>query len=286
MRETAVRLRLEGHSKKEIAAALGFKTGGRTLSTWLKDIPPPEWTKRPNAKDDLREKAIAMRGDGRSYSEIQRETGVSKSTLSAWLKDIPLNEEQRDALFQRQVSGRERRAAGIRAQHRAVRERTISEAFAQVQAMAESELFVAGVIAYMAEGAKEKPWRTSEQVCFANSDPRMILLFQKWLELLGYTTSDLRVRLAIHESGDEMKALEFWAEVVGIPVNSFGKTTLKRHNPRTVRKNTGERYVGCLTIGVRRSSALNRQIAGWFEGIIGVLLAGPEVPLKGRSGVV
>ena len=40
----------------EIRAALG-PVGKRTLSAALKDTPPPEWTRRPNAKDDLREKA-------------------------------------------------------------------------------------------------------------------------------------------------------------------------------------------------------------------------------------
>lgn len=272
MRATAVRMRLEGHSRKEIAAALGFKTGGRTLSTWLKDIPAPEWTKRPRAKDDLRALAVDMRKDGRSYSEIQRETGVSKSTLSGWLKDLPLTEEQKNARLVKRVVNADRRAAGIRAQHRVVRERVIKEAFAQVQQLAESELFVAGVVAYIAEGAKPKPWRPSEQVGFMNSDPRLILLFLRWLELMGYQKNDVTFRLSIHVSGDELRVLRFWSDVVGVPVASFEKTTFKKHNPKTVRRNTGESYVGCLTIRVRKSTNLNRQIPGWFDGILGTLI--------------
>lgn len=281
MRETAVRMRLEGNSRKEIAAALGFKTGGRTLSEWLKEIPAPEWTKRPNAKDGLRQKAVAMRVDGCSYRQIGEEIGVAKSTLSNWLRDIPITEEQKQALFLRKVVNGERRAAAIKAQHRAIRERVISEAFAQVQELAESELFVAGVIAYQAEGTKQKPWRLSEQVSLMNSDPGMILLFLKWLELLGYHKSDLTFRLSIHESGNEGRALRFWSDVVGVPVTVFRKTTLKRHNPKTRRKNIGERYIGCVTIGVRKSSGLNRRIAGWFQGIVAVLASGsPQLHLR------
>jgi len=39
--------------------------------------------------------------------------------------------------------------------------------------------------------------------------------------------------------------------------------TLKRHNPKTVRKNVGDSYRGCLRINVRRSSGLYRRIEGW-----------------------
>ena len=41
---------------------------------------------------------------------------------------------------------------------------------------------------------------------------------------------------------------------------------LKRHNPKTVRKNVGEGYHGCLRIDVRRSGDLYRRIEGWAAG--------------------
>jgi hypothetical protein len=286
MRQKAVELRLAGRSVKQIAEALGFKSGGRTLYEWLKEVPAPEWTKRPRAKDDVRDIAVAMRGDGRSYREIQEVTGVSKSTLSGWLKDLPLTEEQRLSLLSRKTEGAERRAAAIKAQHRAVRARIIKEAFDQVQQVAESELFVAGVAAYQAEGAKEKPWRPSALVCFMNSDPGLIRLFVRWLDLLGYQKKDLLLRLSIHHSGDERKALRFWSDVVGYPIDSFQKTVFKRHNPRTSRKNRGEGYYGCLTIKVRKSTELNRQIAGWFQGIVASLSKGsgdPDCRIDGVS---
>jgi hypothetical protein len=43
----------------------------------------------------------------------------------------------------------------------------------------------------------------------------------------------------------------------------FRRPTLKRHNPRTVRKNVGADYHGCLRIDVRRSAGLYRKIEGW-----------------------
>jgi hypothetical protein len=43
----------------------------------------------------------------------------------------------------------------------------------------------------------------------------------------------------------------------------FRKTTLKKHNPATIRRNTGDGYHGCLRIDVRRSADLYGKIEGW-----------------------
>lgn len=40
-------------------------------------------------------------------------------------------------------------------------------------------------MAYWAEGAKTKPWGRRIRVSFSNSDPGMIVLFLRWLDLVG-----------------------------------------------------------------------------------------------------
>lgn len=262
-----MQLRLAGLSRSQIADALGLGSGGNTLSRWLRDVPAPEWTRRPNAKDDLRAQAVAMRREGRSYREIGAVVGVAKSTLSLWLRDVPLTEEQQRALELRGPRGMSRRARAIRASAAERRARIHAEARDQVSELSESELFVAGVVAYWAEGSKNKPWRTGARVAFLNSDPAMIRLFLRWLRLLGIEEDRVQFRLNIHESADVARAEQFWADVVGVDTASFDRTTLKRHNPLTVRKNVGDGYVGCLCVSVRRSTDLNLRIAGWFDGI-------------------
>jgi transposase len=277
----AVQLRLAGLSRSQIADALGLRSGGKALTEWLRAVPPPEWTRRPRAKDDLREIAVAMRAEGRSYREIREVVGVSKSALSLWLRDVPLTEDQKLALALRSPAAASRRARAIRATAAQRRARIQADARAQVAELSESELFVAGVVAYWAEGAKNKPWRTGARVAFLNSDPGMIRLFLCWLRLLGVEEARLQFRLQIHESADVAAAETFWAGVVGISEDVFDRPTLKKHNPRTVRRNIGEDYHGCLCICVRRSTDLNVQIAGWFEGL--ARAAGTLVP---QSGVV
>jgi transposase len=260
-------MRLAGMSRSQIADALGLGSGGEPLGRWLHGVPAPAWTRRPTAKDDLRATAVAMREKGRSYREIQAEVGVSKSTLSLWLRDVPLTEEQQRALDLRSPAAATRRAKAIRASAAQRRARVEAEARAQVTELSESELFVAGVVAYWAEGAKNKPWRTGTRVAFLNSDPAMIRLFLHGLRLLGVELERLQFRVHIHESSDVPGAEAFWAHVVGDDGGRFSRSTLKMHNPLTIRKNVGESYHGCLCVSVRRSAELNLQITGWFDGI-------------------
>ena len=256
-REQAIELRLAGHSRSQIAEALGLGSGGEPLGPWLQGVPAPAWTRRPNAKDDLRAQAEAMRREGRSYREIREVVGVSKGTLSLWLRDVPLTEEQQQELARRTPAAATRRAQAIRAGAVLRRAQIVADARGQITRLGESELFVAGVVAYWAEGAKNKPWRTGERVAFLNSDPAMITLFLRWLALVGVDEDRLQFRIQIHESADVPGALRFWAQVVEAAPEMFDRTTLKRHNPVTVRKNVGDDYHGCLCVTVRRSADLN-----------------------------
>ncbi len=250
----------------QIAVALGLRSGGGRLHEWLRGVPPPEWTARPRAKDDVRDQAIELRGWGLSYREIRDRLPVSKSTLSLWLRDVPMSEEHREAMRSRALESSSRRAATNRALGARRRIDTREAARGQVPELAESELFVAGVVAYWAEGVKNKPWRSGESVQFVNSDPAMIRLFLAWARLIDIADDRLVFRVHIHESGDVEAAVRFWAVVVGVPADAV-RTTLKRHNPVTIRKNTADDYHGCLSVYIRRSADLNLRIAGWFEGI-------------------
>jgi hypothetical protein len=89
-----------------------------------------------------------------------------------------------------------------------------------------------------------------------------------WLSLLGTSQKDCSFRVQIHETADAHAAVRFWARVVGVDPATFSKTTLKRHNPKTNRRNRFEEYHGCLVISVRQSTKLYQRIDGWWRGIV------------------
>jgi transcriptional regulator with XRE-family HTH domain len=58
--ERARTLRRAGLSIEQIATRLDLRS--RTMVyRWVRDLPTPQWTARPNAKDDLRDLARTMR---------------------------------------------------------------------------------------------------------------------------------------------------------------------------------------------------------------------------------
>jgi hypothetical protein len=265
LREQAVALRRAGLSRRQIRDRLRVDNND-ILNRLLEGEPPPEWTKRPNAKDDLRDRARELRLQGWTYDQIQVELGCSKSSISLWVRDLP-KPQRRDPAEQARLAGRKRweHELAIRDEKR---QRTKAAAQDEIGPLTERELFLLGVGLYWAEGAKDKAYSRREFVLFVNSDPGMIRVFLAWLDLLKVEREHRRFRVMIHESAEVTAAERYWAEIVDVDGAAFGKTTLKKHNPKTVRKNVGEGYRGCLVISVVQSADLYQRIEGWWNGIV------------------
>jgi hypothetical protein len=268
LRERAIQLRREGKSRSQIKEVLGL-TSNRTLDDALKGEPLPEWTRRPNAKDGLRARARELRAQGLDYEEIAGALGVSKSSVSLWVRDLGRPEHlSYEECRKRSAEGARRYWAAERAVREAARAATCAAAAAQIGPITDRELLIAGAIAYWCEGAKNKPGRRADRVIFTNSDPALVRLFLRFLDVTGTPRMNATFRICIHESADLEAAQRYWLEMTGAPADQFRRPTLKRHNPKTIRKNTGAEYHGCLRIDVRRSSSLYRRIEGWSAAIM------------------
>ncbi|MEV7532602.1 hypothetical protein ACIQNV_30985 [Streptomyces hydrogenans] len=275
LRQQAVALRREGLSLRQIRDRLKIFNND-LLQRLVKGEPPPEWTKRPRAKDELRDRARELRLQGMTYDQIQVELGCSKSSISLWVRDLPKPERKRTPEEASEIARRgwettlrrreEERQAVKRAAHDGI------------GALSERELFLLGVGLYWAEGTKDKPHARRERVVFVNSDPGMVRVFTAWLDLLDVPAERRTYSLMIHETADVPAAELYWAGLLDVDPARFGRTTLKRHNPKTVRKNTGADYRGCLVVRVLGSADLYRRIEGAWCGIVGAV----QDPLPGK----
>ncbi|MFD0355552.1 hypothetical protein ACFVHW_17735 [Streptomyces sp. NPDC127110] len=261
LRQQAITLRREGLSLRQIRDRLGVHNNN-ILNALVKGEPPPEWTKRPRAKDDLRAKARELRLKGMTYDEIQVELGCSKSSISLWVRDLPKPERIRTPEEAAAISRRGWERTLERREEN--RQKTKEAAADEVGRMSDRELFLVGVGLYWAEGQKSKSYARRERVIFVNSDAGMIQLYLAWLRLLDIEPERLQYRVMIHESANVVAAEHYWADQARVDHSRLQRTTLKKHNPKTVRKNVGEDYRGCLVIGVLDSAELYRRIEGWW----------------------
>ena len=282
LRKQAVLLRRQGKSLRQIKDILG-PVSNATLHDALRGEPPPEWTRRPNAKDGLRARARELRDQGLDYEEIAAALGVAKGSVSRWVRDLPVPERLSYTECRKRSAAGARRYWAAERPAREARRAAVREAAAtQIGDLTSRELLIAGAIAYWCEGAKSKSHRRSDRVTFINSDPDLIRFFLRFLDAAGTARTNLSFRIYIHESADVTAAQRFWLEITEAPADQFCTPTLKRHNPKTVRKNVGEDYHGCLRIDVYHSADLYRQIEGWAASSMGAARAAGRKPADER----
>lgn len=256
-------MRAQGATYRQIRAELGI--GSSTTVSRLLGVAgksPP----RPRITQEVRERARELRRSGQSVPEISRELSIARST--AWLIT-------KDMVWAPGPGGASRRTEAGRRYWRAWNEQREVErdagrraAVAEVGELSDRELLLLGAVLYWAEGTKAKPWRKNdERLTFINSDPDVIRLYLAWLTLFGVPPDRVSFRVHIHESADVAAAERYWAGVVGIPPEALARATLKRHSPKTTRKNVGENYRGCLVVQVRKSVAEYWRMNGLWLGI-------------------
>ncbi|SNR49796.1 helix-turn-helix domain-containing protein [Actinomadura mexicana] len=232
-------------------------------------------------RDKLKPKALELRRQGWTYREIAGSLNISISTCSLWLRHLP--EPPRKGYSQERVAAMWRsRWEPIHLAREQQRRETKLRACREIGAMDERDILMAGALAYWCEGEKDKIYKRREWVSFINSDPALILLFLRFLEVAGVLRGQLRIRLHIHETADIEAAAGWWSELTGYPADEFRKPAIKRHNPKSVRKNLVDEYRGCLQISATGSAELYRKIEGWaYAAMLGPAAA--EERLVARS---
>ncbi len=176
------------------------------------------------ARQEDRKKAIELRLEGKSYSEIREKLGLSKSTLSDWLQKYPLNSEQIAKLKEKRHIWIEhyRQSCALRKQKK---EYLIYEAKkAQWLPLSERELLLAGLFLYWGEGTKV----TSTHVCVSNTDPKVIKFALHWFVIsLRLPFEKVSVLLRLYSDMDIQQETDYWSNLLKISKDRFRKPYIK-----------------------------------------------------------
>lgn len=192
------------------------------------------------------EKALALRKQGKSYSQIKKILGISKSTLSYWLREYPLSKKRIRELR----DWNEQRIEKYRETMRRKREKRLEQFYKEQKKLifpfTKRELFLAGLFLYWGEGSKCQPTMLS----ISNTDPSAIKFYIVWLtKSLKVPRKKLKVQLHLYKDMDIKKELQFWTTILGIPYEQFTKPYIKKSFSKRINHKGGFGH-GTCNVGI------------------------------------
>ncbi|HCR35882.1 hypothetical protein A2130_04785 [Candidatus Woesebacteria bacterium GWC2_33_12] len=212
--------------------------------------------------------AIKLRKQGLSIKFIAKKINVSVSSVSTWVRDVVLTKDQFDKLAENArnpyYGNRLKYINKIKKLTNQKIDRLKKEGIKDVGSLSKRELFLVGVALYWGEGFKK-----DSQVGFANSDPKMIKLFLKWLDkCFRYGVNDFSVRVTLNIShADRINEVQnYWSKEVEIPISNFRKPFYQNVKWQKVYEHPNE-YFGVLRVKVLKSKDFLRKIYGFIEGL-------------------
>lgn len=168
--------------------------------------------------------ATNLRLAGKSYSQIKKELGVSKSTLSYWLNKYPLSKKQIEKL----VYKNEIRIERFRNTMRLKRENRLKDVYKKekqgILPLTDREVYIGGLFLYWGEGGKTARTRTA----FSNTSPEMIKFALYWLiKILNTPKEKIIVRLHLYKDMKIKKEIKYWSKMIKMPEKQFRKPYIK-----------------------------------------------------------
>ena len=212
-----------------------------------------------------RDNARLLRKKGASINEIVKKFNIPKSTVRYWCRDIFLTKEQQRKIFQKQKLGGIISAEKLRKKRIQITKQLINEGKNEIGKLTKRELLLIGSALYWAEGYN----KNDNEFGFTNSNPKMILLINKWLQdTCNVAKNRIYFRICINASHKNRINIitRYWAQTLRFPLTQFSNPTFINVNNKKEYLNRNK-YYGTLRVKVHNSSSLRRKIMGWIAGI-------------------
>jgi hypothetical protein len=195
-----------------------------------------------------KQKALQLRKKGWSYSQIQEKLGVGKSTLNTWLCDLPLPQERIRELRANSSKRIERFRNTMRIKKESRLEGVYKKVSHDIGVLSSRDLFLAGLFLYWGEGTKMQ----NSSVVLTNTNPAMLKVFIRWLELFNVKRTDLRIKLHLYSDMDVKKSTDFWSKELNIPATQFRKPYIKKTDLQSISYKSGfGKGTCCVMFGSR-----------------------------------
>ena len=187
-----------------------------------------------------KEKIIELRKSSKSYNQINKELGISKSTLSDWFGGVSWSQK-----IKKELEAITRNNHKIRIEKlNIIRGENLKKLYIQAQKEAIDDfeklkfhpLFIAGIMLYWGEGDKASRHR----VALTNTDPKMIKLFTIFLkDICKIDKKRLKIWLLLYPDLNELECKKYWKKEADLMDFDFNKSIFIKGRHKTRRLHHG-----------------------------------------------
>ncbi len=189
-----------------------------------------------------KQKALDLRKQEMSYSQIREKLGVSKSTLSNWLKDYPLSKQRIAILRDKNEHRIERYRETMQKKHTARLKKIYEEEKKNLLPLNDREIFIFGLGLYWGEGTK----RQMRELTISNTDPNLIKFFIYWLEKnLKVSREKVKIQLHLYHDMNIDEEMIYWSKVLEIPISQFNHPYVKKTSTININHKRGFGHGTC-----------------------------------------
>ncbi len=212
----------------------------------------------------MKEKAILLRKDGKSYTEIAKELNVSKTIVSIWLKKYRLSEsetiELRNNIKSRIEKGRVKALISIRSK-KVYRDMILyDEAKKTFEVNIKEPFFSYGLALYEGHGTKKANYYN-----FTHKDVETHLIMLNWVNKYIVINEDkLKFKVFISSGDEAIEKVDFWSNKINIPEENIVTYVYKRG---VVARNKDKKENGILSVMYNDVKVINK-INAWQNMLI------------------
>ena len=200
--------------------------------------------------------ATILRDNGYSYVMIENELGIARGTLHGWFKDRPFTPNQETLT---RISRGHSTLANRRKSERLTNIENLRRLGAnEIGEISKRDLMMIGIGLWIGEGSK-----TTEQLRLANSDPRVISFWLRWLRETQHLQDDqITLRMHLYSDSDEEASMVFWQKITGLSSRQFLKTQFDSRTNKSYSKQGKLPYVQLKIKVIGRHSFHTKTILG------------------------
>lgn len=170
-------------------------------------------------------KALSLRKEGKSYSQIKKELKISKSTLSRWLRTIPLTKIQIEKLQNRNQERIEKFIQTMRLKREKRLDQYYQHEKSRILPLSTKELYLSGIFLYWGEGNKT----SRSSISVSNTDPEVLKFTIFWMiESLNIKKEKIKIYLHLYSDMSVKKEISYWSNQLNIDSKHFSKPYIKK----------------------------------------------------------